>query len=789
MKVNPFRMKHLQPIISETGLMALRLRLLSAALIGLLLTTACTLETEQQVIEGTTVHLALLRTSDMHSRMFPYDLVPNSHDQNDGLYVETAPYGGFERIAALIKRERQRGSRVLYLDSGDIYQGAPVFNFGSGEPEFRWQSNIGVDAMVMGNHEFDKGAKNLADQARRWINYPLLAANYLFDDPKANKELGREVEPYTIINTHGLKVGIIGLGDVGSMYSIRRGGNSVGITPIESTETARMYVDFLSPVVDLVVVLSHMGLTDDKELVAGRNIYLKKDKIPDIKHFLQRKPEQDRWQTRDCPECSADTAKYWIPGVRGIDIILGGHLHILTDPPMILRDPAGREVLLEHPGAFAKFLTRIDLSVAVPSREYFCNVNEGICVPQDAHFSNRVACQSHADCAYHKLAPYGAEIVAHRHSLFPIDSMWCGDPRPQPDDYTDGIYDTMFAYDVQSMMEHCRGRGHGPTRNLLEPIQLQLQFDPNFLLTQIFGYAPKSVLRKDTGSGGDSALGNMTTFAMMIRKRVEAEFCVTNTLGIRDNFYPGVIDMETVFNVFPFENTITVMYLSGQEVQELYDFVTERSSGRGCQSQAQIAGSSFVMNCGQVKRNRANYSCSVPQDCCQYRPEICDVDYEGTAAWQCNQGRCYGHPAEEIMISGQPLQLEASYKMATNDYIAKGGSGFEVLRRNTTKVDTGIAMRDALTEYLRSFPSCNQLIHADPNQVDPFALSFCLDYETKLQQGRLVVRGSCTCTDVLAEDFRKCRSLGPAIKQFCRNPLYYPIIVGESDGRIQRKVN
>jgi 5'-nucleotidase/UDP-sugar diphosphatase len=37
-----------------------------------------------------------------------------------------------------------------------------------------------------------------------------------------------------------------------------------------------------------------------------------------------------------------------------------------------------------------------------------------------------------------------------------------------------------------------------------------------------------------------------------------------------------------MFNVFPFENTINVMFLSGREMQELFDFITERSTGRGC---------------------------------------------------------------------------------------------------------------------------------------------------------------------------------------------------------------
>ncbi|MBN2497188.1 MAG: bifunctional metallophosphatase/5'-nucleotidase [Deltaproteobacteria bacterium] len=768
---------------------------LALAVLALLSLAACTLETEQPALEGKTVRLTVLRTSDIHSRLFPYNLKPNSHDQGDGLFEETAPYGGLERIAALIERERRRGQRVVYLESGDIFQGAPVFNYGAGEPEFRWLSTIEADAMVVGNHEFDKGAANLAEQAAHWVNFPFLAANYIFEDwtEDENNALGRIVQPYTIVNAKGVRLGIIGMGDIGSMYSITQGGNSMGITPLEANETVRAYVEFLSPAVDLVIVLSHLGLTEDQELTDGHAIYLSRDK--NVWPFIER--EHDPWKRMACDECADNVVKYWVPGVRGIDAILGGHLHILTRPPMLLTDPAGRKVLLEHPGAFAKFMTRLDLMVAMPHDTYHCDTEAGLCAPQDNHFSRGVTCTTDADCDIRKLAPYGPEIVAHTQKLFPLDSIWCLEPRPQ-DRWDDEEYFSW--YYLKALKGYCDARGHGPTRNLLEPYRVDMELDPLFDLTQVFGYAPKAINRKDTAGGGDAPLGNMTALAMMIRKRVEAEFCVTNTLGIRDNLYPGVLNMETIFNVFPFENTITVMYLSGSEIQELFDFITERSGGRGCQSQAQIAGCSFVMNCGQAKRNEEHYRCSSAEDCCPYRPEICAEGYSGTARWECREGACYAHPAEDITVGTvtlgdgsvvkRPLELNASYRMATNDYIAAGGSGFNVLKRNTTKVNTGIAMRDSLTEYLARFPSCEDLLAADPNQVDPFSLAFCLDHQSDEAQREILVQGSCTCGDVLDGDPKnRCDALGPALVKFCQNPLKYPIVVNESDGRITAKVN
>jgi 5'-nucleotidase len=49
---------------------------------------------------------------------------------------------------------------------------------------------------------------------------------------------------------------------------------------------------------------------------------------------------------------------------------------------------------------------------------------------------------------------------------------------------------------------------------------------------------------------------------------------------------------------------------------------------------------------------------------------------------------------------------DASYELATNDYIARGGSGFLVLERNTTQVNTGIPMRQAVIDFLGQQTRC-----------------------------------------------------------------------------------
>ena len=73
------------------------------------------------------VHLTLLHTSDIHSRIFPYDLQILQVDSELGLGTlgQVKNVGGVARLSYLLNRERARADRVLHLDSGDISKGRP----------------------------------------------------------------------------------------------------------------------------------------------------------------------------------------------------------------------------------------------------------------------------------------------------------------------------------------------------------------------------------------------------------------------------------------------------------------------------------------------------------------------------------------------------------------------------------------------------------------------------------------------------------------------------------------
>ncbi len=619
------------------------------------------------------VHLTLIHTSDIHSRLFPYNAQLGQIDAGLGLGEANTVVniGGAARVSHIVGRERARASRVLHLDGGDCFQGAPVFNYYSGEAEIRTLVAMGTDAMIVANHEFDRGALNLGIQLQQWSSFPILAANYALEDPAqpGASPLGTLIQPFTVFNLEGLKVGVIGMGNLSSLTSVFDRPNRLGITPLNTTETAQFYIDLLRPQVDVIVFVTHLGLDVDERMIES---------------------------------------------TTGIDVVLGGHNHIVLQPPKRVRDcslyseksedgrevrnyillddgtkpgesatnpgkpnPDGkvkryckpRDVILAHSGAFAKYVGRLDLILSNDPKD-LTNPDYD---PNDSF-----------------------EVLTHEYKLFPVNESVPEDPI---------------------------------VSSLLEPYHQGLDSLAN--LDLLVGYALDGSKRNSTG-GGDSPLGNMISSAMWLRLGIQTDFSLTNSTGIRADLVPGPVTVEQMFNIFPFDNSITKMQLSGGEVQDMFDFVARRSSSRGCSTQVQIAGARIVINCtekapGATKEQGLGHAtniyigavrCTGDSDCsgvgsCDTKAKVCrcksdsgcpitgDSDGDGVV-----DGDGVGSCDVAAGICWEGIQKLGTYELATSNYLAAGGSGFRVLQRNTTQADTKVQQRDALIDYIRAGAPC-----------------------------------------------------------------------------------
>jgi 2',3'-cyclic-nucleotide 2'-phosphodiesterase (5'-nucleotidase family) len=639
-------MKARMPLVRVLGS---RSRLVAAAAFAL---TGCIVQQDQPDLVGQDIRLTFIHTSDIHSRLFPYHFVPNTFDQGYGLLKDGGPYGGIARIASVAKGIRASANRSLWLDTGDCFQGAPVFNLFKGEAEMRALSLAGMDVAVLGNHEFDLGAKNLHDKIANWATFPILAANYAWDDPPPGavdsdgRSLRDVIPPFAIFDVKGLKVGVIGMGNTSTITSIFEGGNNLGFRPIADEAALAGYVQLLRPVVDVVVVISHLGLDEDEDLSPS--------------------------QVSDPNQAFKDET------LAGIDVILGGHLHIVTNPPKLVpNDKEGHNTILAHSGAFAKFVGRLDMVVHVGTN--------------NADPANR------------------SRITSFNLQTIPILAGNAEKGIPGVKDDLD-IANLMWPYSVKINQEiDLNGVFAYVTPNTPGPGQPP----------------PNTKINRSDTSGGDSQLGNLVARSMQLTQGVEAEFAVTNSLGIRADFERGPLTIEQMFNVFPFENTITVMYLSGAEIQEMFDFVARRSASRGCRTQAQVAGVTFDMVC--------NGDCGPGVRTCAKNIAIGDgCRKDGNANGEVDFTRC------------ARLVPSSLYRVAVNDYIAAGGSGFEVLKRNTSKQDTGISLRDGLRVYLNSQARCPDDLEDEKDNASPrrkvvstYGSISCLGEKVEAHDGRI----------------------------------------------------
>jgi 5'-nucleotidase len=257
------------------------------------------------------LRLVILHTNDTHSRIDPFPM-------DGGTYQGL---GGVARRATLIERVRARHPNVLLLDSGDIFQGTPYFNFFGGEIEFRAMSAMGYDVATIGNHDFDNGVEGLVAQMPH-ASFQFVSANY----EMVGSPLEPFVEPWVIRDFGAARVGIFGLGI--AFQGLVLEGLHQGVRYTDPFAAARRAVQELrGRGCGLVVCLSHLG-------------YRYGDSRPSDTLLAQR--------------------------VEGIDLILGGHTHTFMDAPDVHEHPDGSKTLVNQVGWAGMRLGRIDVLMTTP---------------------------------------------------------------------------------------------------------------------------------------------------------------------------------------------------------------------------------------------------------------------------------------------------------------------------------------------------------------------------------------------------------------------------------------
>jgi 2',3'-cyclic-nucleotide 2'-phosphodiesterase (5'-nucleotidase family) len=189
--------------------------------------------------------------------------------------------------------------------------------------------------------------------------------------------------------------------------------------------------------------------------------------------------------------------------------------------------------------------------------------------------------------------------------------------------------------------------------NYITPYREHIDAD----LSSVLAYSPETLDK--SGSTWQSPLGNLLADVTLkagnkvfqLREKKSVDICLLNSGGIRSILPKGNVTARTAFEIMPFENSLVVITLKGEQIQELVDYFIATKKAHP------IAGITFT-----IQKNNS---------------------------------------AKNIVIQGKPLDLAAIYNVATNDYLANGGDNMNFFKKGIQKYDLEYKLRNILIDYFK----------------------------------------------------------------------------------------
>lgn len=262
------------------------------------------------------VNIKILGTSDVHGRIVPWSYGADVEDRS----------GSYAQIATYVNDVRKNHKNVLLVDVGDAIQDNQVEVFAK-TPEYAKDNPVpkvlnamNYDIFVLGNHEFNFGMPAL-DAILEDIQAKKITANFYHKDGK------RYLDPTTIIEQDGVKLGIIGLTtpmsaifekDTGYLDQMKFS------SPIEEAKT--QIADLKAKGVDAIIVIAHMGIENENNIAETG--------VADL-----------------------------VNAVDGIDVIIAGHMHKNVPSETI------KQTLITEPHRYGTVVSEVDLTFDVDDKQ------------------------------------------------------------------------------------------------------------------------------------------------------------------------------------------------------------------------------------------------------------------------------------------------------------------------------------------------------------------------------------------------------------------------------------
>ena len=266
--------------------------------------------------------LTILHLNDVHSRIESINKYDSTCDADSE--AEGKCFGGIARIRAGLDGRRAAlgaaGRNVLVVDAGDQFQGSLFYTNYKGKAAAEFLNEMGIDAMALGNHEFDDGPEGLAGFLDI-VTFPVVSGNI---DVSAEPALQGRIHGTLVLERGGERIGIVSALAEDTVDTSSPGPR---VRFIRSEDYLKGAVEGLEAAgINKIIALTHVGLKRDIEIAQA---------------------------------------------VPGIDVIIGGHSHTLLSNtqegaagpyPVIVQNLEGQDVPIVQAYAYGKFLGELEVT-------------------------------------------------------------------------------------------------------------------------------------------------------------------------------------------------------------------------------------------------------------------------------------------------------------------------------------------------------------------------------------------------------------------------------------------
>ena len=221
--------------------------------------------------------LTLLHSNDLHG-----DFLAEKVDEK--------LIGGVSRLSGYINKVRNEEKNVIYSISGDMFRGSLIDSEFQGLSTIEIMNMLAPDVVAIGNHEADYGLAHMLF-IEKCASFPIINANMYI------KYVGtRLFNSHFIKEIDGMRVMFIGILTEEVLKNTKSEGVVGTLIDIQDavSEISKICDAYRTEDVDLTVLLTHIGIEEDKKLAEALD-----------------------------PAC-------------GIDIIIGGHSHTLLEEPCVV---------------------------------------------------------------------------------------------------------------------------------------------------------------------------------------------------------------------------------------------------------------------------------------------------------------------------------------------------------------------------------------------------------------------------------------------------------------------